>query len=271
MSDVIYRTAGAWGPGLGADLTAAQVDMNFWVLYSLIVALQDAEPITIAYFTITGNQIWITMTDHYVFGPYTIPQAVWNFRGPWQPNVTYNVNDVIAVGNAIYLVIFAHISQATFSPYANDGDGHNYYALLLASPFAAGTIGQVLAWQELPEGYYPTNLTRNVAIFVEGAVETDERLLQYLVPETMTLPLHLTGSLAYCDTYPTTDQTFTLYQNGTQIGSITFSPSPSEPTWDFPTAVTLSPGDILTLIGPSSPPADPHMTSISFTFVAILP
>ena len=125
--------------------------MNFWVLYSLIISLQNAEPITISYFTVTGNQMWITMTDHYVFGPYTIPQAVWNFRGAWQQNQPYNVNDVFTAEGGVWLCICPQLnSGSSFYDLANDGRGHNYYALLLAAPPGAipanGLPGQFLQW-----------------------------------------------------------------------------------------------------------------------------
>ena len=98
MSDIIYRTAGAWGGGQGSDLAAAQVDMNFWMLYSLISRCKNAAPaITISYFTVTGNQMWITMSDHYVFGPFTIPPpcGISGVRG--DPNSAYTINDVFTV------------------------------------------------------------------------------------------------------------------------------------------------------------------------------
>ena len=135
MSDVVYRTSGPWGAAsVDADLTANQVDTNFWILYSLILALQDAAPDTIAYFTVTGNQMWITMTDHYVFGPFTIPTAVFNFRGEWHPNVAYAVNDIFTANGAVYMCIYPQLnSGATFYALANDSIGHNYYGLLLAA------------------------------------------------------------------------------------------------------------------------------------------
>lgn len=268
MSDVVYRTAGAWGPGLGADLTAAQVDMNFWVLYSLIVSLQTAEPITIDSITLTGNQLFITMTDHYVFGPYTIPTATWNFTGPYAAGTSYAVNDVFTTESALWLVIYPNTAPETFSPYANDGSGHNYYAQLLGSPFGTGTAGQVLMWQNgSPAGFEPTNLTRNIAGYFEGAIGGSELLLQYLVPEAMTLPSGLPESLAYSGVLPTGSPVFNIYQNAALIGTVTITPT--DVVWYFPTPVSFAPADIFSLVGPASP--DATMQNVSFTFVATLP
>src|SRR5487761_1471050 len=125
MSDLTFVTNGPWGSGIGAPMTPNQADMNFWTVYSLIEAIADATPDTIAYFTVTGNQMWITMSDHFVFGPFTIPTAGWNFRGEWLPETSYAVNDVFTQGGAVYLCIYSQLnSGATFFADGNDGQGH---------------------------------------------------------------------------------------------------------------------------------------------------
>jgi hypothetical protein len=73
----------------------------------------------------------------------TIPAATfaWNPKGEWQPSTVYAVNDVVSYFGSLYLVIFAHTSQSTFDPSANDGLGHNYYALILPKePVSGQTI-----------------------------------------------------------------------------------------------------------------------------------
>jgi hypothetical protein len=75
-----YRTAGAWGPGEGTNLTAAQVDENFYTvdqkIDSEIAALP--EPNGIANIVQDGTQITIILDDATEEGPFTLPQA--NFR-----------------------------------------------------------------------------------------------------------------------------------------------------------------------------------------------
>ena len=274
MSDVVYRTSGPWGAAsVDADLTANQVDTNFWILYSLILALQDAAPDTIAYFTVTGNQMWITMTDHYVFGPFTIPTAVFNFRGEWHPNVAYAVNDIFTANGAVYMVIYPQLnSGATFYDLANDSLGHNYYGLLLAAapnplPYN-GLPGQFLQWTTLgsPGGVAWAYIKRPIGIYLEEAPNPMEVICRYMFVEKTQFPAGLTGSVGGAATWGTGTQQYELYQNGANIGSMTFNESPTDTaTFTFPAQITFAPGDVLTIVAPTIP--DPHMTGICFTLV----
>lgn len=151
MTTIIYKTAGAWGPGVGRTLVAAEVDGNFWSHDQAITALQ-ALPLGVGISTIVqtaANQLTITLTDArtYVF---TLPTLQYTYRGDWQPSTYYNVFDLVSVPSeaAIYQVIFAHNSAQVFNPLAGDGAGHLYYQLFLQTPNslpAGGTTSQVLA------------------------------------------------------------------------------------------------------------------------------
>jgi hypothetical protein len=149
---VTYRTTGPWGAGSASDLPAATIDENFWTLVQEIITLTSeisGSVVSIASATVVGNQLTFTLTNSAVLGPYTLPVAQWNWRGPWQPLTTYAIQDVITDNASVYLVIWNHTSAATFNPGANDGLGHNYYALLLTIPGSAlpahGSTNQVLA------------------------------------------------------------------------------------------------------------------------------
>jgi hypothetical protein len=148
---ILYRTAGAWGPGTGANLTAAQVDGNFYDVAQRVrtLELNPPAPVEITSFVATGDQLYIHMSDGSVKGPLTLPAVRWFFRGVWTPNTNYSRDNVVtAPDNAVYLVTFAHVSALTFEPGANDGQGHNYYSLVLRVPGisipAGGAIGNVL-------------------------------------------------------------------------------------------------------------------------------
>ncbi len=276
MSDVTYRTAGPWGTGLGADLTAAEVDMNFWVLYSLIISLTNSEAITISYFTVTGNQMWITMTDHYVFGPFTIPTAVWNFRGPWQQNTYYNVNDVFTAEGAVWLCIYPQVNSGSlFYSNANDTHGHLYYAQLLAAPPselpANGLSGQVLQWTPLdsPGGVAWAYIKRNIALYLETPPNPLEEVLRYTFTESTQFAVNFAGSVGSAGTGATGDQVYEVYQNGANIGSINFSASPDDrPTFTAPTVITFLANDVMVILAPSIP--DPHLTQIAFTLMGVV-
>lgn len=150
---VTFRTTDLvrWGVGTGVDLDADQIDSNFWEVKDAIETLQTAMPgasVNIDYFAVSGSEFYVHMTDHSVLGPYALPTVVWVFKGAWTAATAYVYGDVITINGATYWVLVAHTSAGSFDPNANDGLGHNYYALLLDQPAASipagGTTGQVL-------------------------------------------------------------------------------------------------------------------------------
>ena len=277
MDSITFRTTDPtrWGTGQGSDLTATEIDINFWVLYTMLVALQDHADTNagIASLSISGTQLFVTLTNHVQLGPYNLPQAQWNFRGPWNSGVAYSVNDVFTQGGAVYLVIFQNTSVAPFNQYANDGNGHNFYAILLAAPPNPlpfdGTRGQQLQFQNSPgDAIWVTN-TRNLAVYLETPPEPLEEVLRYIMPENMSFPVGLAGSQAGAQYSPTTEQVYELYQNGANIGSINFMVSPAHPTFTMLTGINFLPGDVFSILAPSV--IDMHMTNIAFTLVGLLP
>lgn len=284
MSDIVYRTNNpdAWGAGQGSDLAAAQIDMNFWILFTAILALQDhalTDQNQIDSFNVVGDQLYIVMMNHEVFGPYTLPTAQWNFRGAWTADTAYSMMDVITNDGSVYLVIWDHTSAATFDPNANDGDGHDFYALLLTQPEDelpdGGEVGQVLTVIDAgsPEGtpitdwQYPTKeISHTWYGFFTG--DAGDIFSQYVAAQTFTLPAGLTGSQVGVLVGPETTQTFTIYKNFTVIGSIELAPSPAV-SFAFDDAVTFNPGDILRIVNPSSP-IDSSMANVSITLLANL-
>lgn len=131
----VYRTAGAWGAGKGSDLTAAEVDGNFYGHENRIVALEGIPAgVGIDYFTVTNNQLFVTLTDHSVQGPFDLPVLQWQFKQAWVPSFSYKANDVVTFLGAVYLVLKDHLSASTFDANATDGNGNALYGLLLINP-----------------------------------------------------------------------------------------------------------------------------------------
>ena len=281
VDQITFRTNDntRWGTGAGTDLTPTQVDINFWVLYTALAALQDhaENNAGISSIMVTGNQMTVLLQNHVALGPFTLPTAAFNFRGEWQADAAYNINDVFTADGALYLVIF-QVQDAGAAPFfagANDGNGHDFYAPILAAPDselpADGNPGAFLQLTLLdsPGSVVWTNLTRNIAFYLETAPNPNEQIVRYIFTESTTFPVGLTGSRAGYGTPPTADQAYELFQNGASIGTITFTPSPDEPTFTFPVAITFQPGDVLEILAPSVP--DPHMTLIAMTLVGTLP
>jgi hypothetical protein len=147
-----YRTddLARWGTGQGFNLTAAQVDINFWDLVQRMIA-QEARPDPAAgidHFEIVGVNMYVHMTDATVLGPYVLPVATFRDRGTWAPSTVYSVMDTFTVNGGLYVVIFDHTSGSTFDPGANDGSGHDYYQLMIQTPGSSlpsgGAVGQLL-------------------------------------------------------------------------------------------------------------------------------
>src|ERR1035437_10059308 len=155
VASLTYRTAdGArWGGGQGSDLAAVTIDLNFWLCFSAIQALEDNIAVNAGIDYINqpsgGNLFYVHLTNHAVLGPFVIPTAQWKERGAWATTTTYSPYDLVTNNGSLYLVLVAHTSGGgAFSPGATDGLGHNLYSLLLASPAnslpAGGSVGQKL-------------------------------------------------------------------------------------------------------------------------------
>ncbi|MHB2169973.1 hypothetical protein [Alsobacter sp. R-9] len=69
-----YRTTGAWGAGIGANLTAAQIDENFYTLWQKIaeeIAALDS-PVGISNIVQTGLSFTVILSDATELGPFTL-------------------------------------------------------------------------------------------------------------------------------------------------------------------------------------------------------
>jgi hypothetical protein len=284
MDSITFRTndAARWGNGQGSDLTAHEIDVNFWVLYTALLAIQDHADTNagIASFQVSGDQFTVWLTNHVELGPFYLPVAAFNWRGAWQANVPYNVNDVFSATDAatglpaVFLVVYPQPnSGATFFQFANNGNGINYYAEMFVAPPPSlgpqtGPAGGFLQMRMLnsPQSLAWTLMTRNIGIYIESEPDPLEPVAQYVFTEATTFEAGLPGSQGYSGTRPTTDQEYQLYWNGANIGYVTFHHSGSpEVTFTFNHTITFEPRDVITIVAPSVP--DPHMTMISITLV----
>lgn len=272
---VTFRTDDSlrWGTGQGSDLTAAQIDINFWVLLTAVQALQaeSTSHAAIDHFVIAGNQLFVHLTNHVVLGPYVLPIAQWNFRGEWVPRTQYNAFDVITNDHAIYLVILSHVSNSLFAAGANDGLGHNWYGLLLAAPPKelpqTGVDGQHLRWNTSPNDVAWQTMTRNIAIYLETAPDPVEILLEYQFTEATTFLAGLTNCQFSLRDRPTADQEFDLFQDTGPIGSVTFHHT-GAPTIVFNHQIDFAVGEVFSIVGPTI--QDNHMSGVRMNFVGVL-
>ena len=79
-----------------------------------------------------------------------------------------------------------------------------------------------------------------------------EPVFSLIVPRPTVLPVNLAGSYASLMIAATASQVFTIKQNTTTIGTITFASGVTTGTFSFTSAITLAAGDILEVDPPAS-------------------
>lgn len=116
---IVYRTAGAWGAGKGANLTPTEVDNNFWDVHGRVDTLETTPPVPaeIDNIVVSGNALTISLDNGDNYGPFELPRVHYNWMAEWLPTTVYYSNDIVSVaGNGIYLIVEDHTSAATFDP-----------------------------------------------------------------------------------------------------------------------------------------------------------
>jgi hypothetical protein len=277
VDQVTFRTTDSlrWGPGQLSDLTATEIDINFWVLLTAVQALQTQanDHAGIDHFVVVGTNLFVHLTNHFVLGPYLLPTAQWNFRNAWTPRTAYQAFDVFTNAGSVYLVLTQHVSNSLFDPGSTDHSvpPNKFYALLLAAPPPelpqTGDKGAFLQWQNSPGDVRWFPLARNIAIYCEATPDPVEVIADYVFTESTTFPIGLTGSQFSVGTRPTGDQEFELMQDGGPIGHVTIHHT-GPATVVFNHAITFTAGEILSVIAPTVP--DAHMTRVRFNLVGTL-
>lgn len=280
MESLVYRTDDdlRWGSGQGSNLTPHSVDLNFWTVFEAILGLEAGQTASAGIDFISqptgGNQFYIHLTDHRVLGPFIIPTAQWSPKGQWLPLTHYAAYDVVTVNGSVYLVTLAHTSAATFSPFANDGLGHDLYVLILEQPTnqmpTDGVEGQRLA--KGPGSPFSVGWVYDkvrMYTFIAGQPVDGELVMQYPVADFMRIPQGLIGSAIYEGTPALLACSWSLALNGSSVGTIDFSGgSPESIVSSIPSDVDCVPGDLITLTAPSVP--DAEQANVSFTIVALI-
>jgi hypothetical protein len=140
----IYRTddPARWGNGIGRDLTAAEIDLNFYGHELRLTNLENNPPLpdSIANIGVSGTQLSITLQSGTIFGPFPLPVLMFRWRGDWAPATSYAQLDTFRVtGQGLYVVLVDHTSSAgTFAEGAVDGTGAALYLKLFGFSGAAG-------------------------------------------------------------------------------------------------------------------------------------
>lgn len=245
-----------WGIGQLTLFSSLWVDENTWETETRLVALETATPPTalglrdVDPFTFVGNIMTVHLNDGTTRGPFII-KVGWILRETWVAGETYLAQNLIIGpagpynGNA-YLVNVNHVADPlAFDPNATDGFANKLYSLLL--PAAVPPV--------------PIN---DIHVFVPGLMFNDQLLLSYGSVRPWTLFAALLGSLFKARVAATASTTVLLFQNTTQIGSITWAAGDTVPTVSMNTRADFIVGDVFEVRGPTI--ADITLEDIRFDF-----
>lgn len=225
---IVYRTTGPWGAGEGANLSAAQVDGNFYDLDTRLTSVEENPPEAVSIDTIevAGNLLTIRLTNLAVHGPFVLPAARFRWTGPWQAATQYQENDTFNHDLSVYVVLQDHTSAATFDPGRFDSVGF-FYQELIAVPEVFMDIGF----------FYPGS---------PGAlIAPDQPMFAYRMVRDCYLPTDLEASRAGFGQANLHDLTFSIRKNDVEIGTWN-----ADTGFSFTADVQFAAGDVLSVVGP---------------------
>lgn len=210
---ITYHTtsAGEW-TGIGMDLTAAQVDRNF---YNIQVKLDELEtsrpqPNNISNIVVNGTSMTIVLDDATEIGPIPLPVLQFHWRGAYQSNMVYDPLDAFMVeGKGIYSVIIGHITPVTFDENLLIAGNPAYNKLFGAD---AGAAAAAILYDM---GFFYGG------ILMDHTADTD-RLWELPMVREVTLA-NGGDHQAYLQTAPSTeDQICPIYVDDIVVGTVTF-------------------------------------------------
>jgi hypothetical protein len=263
---LIYRTAGAWGAGKGANLTPAEVDQNFYDLEVAVetLAANPTLPAEIEDVEVTdGNQLTFMLSSGATLGPVTLPSSKPTWREDWLPETAYIAGDLfhavdpLTLIKGLYYTNRNFTSGIAFDPNLGIGVGGvlPYVSFVLTVPDKVR-----VAW------FWPTKPGEGLPILESSGDFAP--MFSFLTVDYFVLPASLTGSVANLRTAPDAEVTFVIRQNGTEIGDLTFAAGSFTPVFTFASSIGFVPGDVLTMDGPAS--VDALAECLSVTVVGTL-
>jgi hypothetical protein len=146
---IVYRTDGAWGAGQGSNLSAAQVDGNFYDIDIRVTAIEDnpVPPIAPISMTLTGTSFSMGLSNGTTLGPIQLTMPLPNWRGNWTASTDYDAMDFFTAPDGGFgAVIKDHTSASSFDWAASGGSPASalYKKIVAAS-------GVTIAFDELTD------------------------------------------------------------------------------------------------------------------------
>ncbi len=124
----------------GSPITEAEYDGSLHNLddrVTVVEGVAGSNAYPVGFEINTAGHLDVIMSNSAVIDAGLLPETggiAVSFRGAWQPLTLYAVNDLFTAPNSNWLgvVLVAHTSAATFDWGANDGFGHDFYAVLVS-------------------------------------------------------------------------------------------------------------------------------------------
>ena len=113
-----------------------------------------------------------------------------------------------------------------------------------------------------------TGLPYDIAGGISGPIAGSQYVLYFDAVREVNIPANFSGSLASVLTAFTDAATYTIYHNGTSVGTISFAASGTSGTFSTSSAFTLAVGDSLTIQAPST--ADATAANLAITILVNL-
>ena len=174
------------------------------------------------------------------------PQGIQGPQGPQGPAGTFSgtyTGSGSVTGTWSYKN--AYTNQSAF-PRASNLNG----TVVVALDTGKAYVSNGTAWKEIQ---YAGNLAYDIALNVYGQPNTANDLLaSFTAPRGVTIAQGASG-VATCNTAPNAALTLLLKVNGAQVGTVAFASGSTMGTVNFPSAVNMSVGQILTMFNPATP------------------
>ena len=108
----------------------------------------------------------------------------------------------------------------------------------------------------------------DIAGGVSGPIAGSQIVLYFIAVRALNIPANFTGSLCVVGTAFTNAATYTIYHNGTSVGTISFAAGGTSGTFSASSAFTLAIGGTIYIGSPST--ADPTAQNLTITILANL-
>ena len=155
--------------------------------------------------------------------------------------------DVSDIGDVTGLIFSGNYDDLTGKPSQDD----------------VALTGNYTSLNDEPSGQY----TYTLSTFIKGRPLVSEKIFSYVSTETITIPQSMTDSLAKSTVAPTGSALFTITKNGSSVATINFPIGSTEGVFSSSAPITLSTGDVLSLVAPST--VDDTLSNITVSITAL--